>query len=74
MRSAQSKYGYGMTLSACLWLGLFPLLGGSYAHITYNTWIIMLILTAITLPCFLFDLVRDRILNKDHLPALYRLL
>ena len=65
MRSAQSKYGYGMTLSACLWLGLFPLLGGSYAHITYNKWIIMLILTGITLPCFLFDLVRDRILNKE---------
>ena len=54
-----------MTLSACLWLGLFPLLGGSYAHITYNKWIIMLILTGITLPCFLFDLVRDRILNKE---------
>ena len=54
-----------MTLSACLWLGLFPLLGGSYAHITYSKWSIMLILTGITLPCFLFDLIRDRILNKE---------
>ncbi len=65
MRSAQSQYGYGMTLSACLWLGLFPLLGGSYAHITYNKWIIMLILTGLTLLCFLFDLFRDRILKKE---------
>ena len=65
MRPSQMKYGYGMTLSACLWLGLFPLLGGSYAHITYNKWIIMLILTGITLPCFLFDLILNHILNKE---------
>ena len=67
MHSAQSKYGYGMTLSACLWLGLFPLLGGSYAHITYNKWIIMLILLGVTLPCFLFDLIRDH--HRAGIPA-----
>ena len=69
MRSAQSKYGYGMTLSACLWLGLFPLLSGSflgitYEHITYHKWIIMLVLTGVTLPCFLFDLI----LTKEPAP------
>ena len=65
MRAAQSKYGYGMTLSACLWLGLFPLLGGSYAHITYNKWIIMLVLTGVTVPCFLFDHIYDRSLDNE---------
>jgi len=54
-----------MTLSACLWLGLFPLLGGSYAHITYNKWIIMQYLTGVTLVCFLFDLILNRILKKE---------
>ena len=47
MQSEQPKYRIGMTVSACLWLGLFPLLqGGTYAHITYDKWFIMLVLTA----------------------------
>ena len=65
MRSAQSKTGYGMTLSACLWLGLFPLLGGSYDHITYNKWIVMLALTGVTVPCFLFDRFYDCSLDNE---------
>jgi len=57
MQSVQPKYGYGMTLSACLWLGLFPLLqGGTYATLTHDKWVIMLALTAATLLCFVFDL------------------
>ncbi|MBR5959729.1 MAG: O-antigen ligase family protein [Clostridia bacterium] len=70
MQSAQSKTGYGMTLSACLWLGLFPLLGGSYAQITYSKWLIMLILAGVTLFCFLFDLVRDHFRKKEPLRKL----
>ena len=58
MQSEQPKYGYGMTVSACLWLGLFPLLqGGTYARLTHDKWIIMLILTGITLACFVIDTV-----------------
>ena len=49
MRSAQSKTGYGMTLSACLWLGLFPLLA----------------LTGVTVPCFLFDRFYDCSLDNE---------
>ena len=37
MQQAHPRRGYGMTLSACLWLGLFPLLqGGTYYHITLD--------------------------------------
>ena len=57
MQSVQPKNGYGMTLSACLWLGLFPLLQGStYSRLTHDKWIAMLILSAVTVCCFLFDL------------------
>lgn len=46
-----------MTLAACLWLGLFPLLqGGTYRHITHDKAVIMGILCALTLCGFLFDL------------------
>ena len=39
-----------MTVCACLWLGLFPLLQfGTYSTITYNKWAIMLLMTCITL-------------------------
>ena len=56
MQAVQPKYGRGMTLAACLWLGLFPLLqGGSYARITRDKWIAMLVLTALTFLCFLYD-------------------
>ena len=46
-----------MTVSACLWLGLFPLLQfGSYSTITYNKWTFMLVLA-----CFsLFSMVNGR--------------
>ena len=56
MRSPKPGYGYGMTLSACLWLGLFPLLQcGSYSGFTHDKWVFMLILTGITFLCSLFD-------------------
>lgn len=62
MQHVKSKTGYGMTLSACLWLGLFPLLQfGTYARITYHKWIFMLVLTGLTWLCFLFDLLRQRL-------------
>ncbi len=39
-----------MTVAACLWIGLFPLLQfGTYSHITADKWIIMLALSACTL-------------------------
>ena len=58
MQSVQSKNGYAMTTAACIWLGLFPLLQtGTYAHITRDKWIIMMILTGVTLACFILDSV-----------------
>ncbi len=58
MQSEQPKYQIGMTVSACLWLGLFPLLqGGTYARITNGKWFIMLVLTAFTFLCFLAGLI-----------------
>ena len=37
------------TVCACMWLGLFPLLqGGTYAHITYDKWVIMLALAGVS--------------------------
>ena len=58
MQSEQPKYRIGMTVSACIWFGLFPLLqGGSYAHITYDKWIIMQILVSVTVLCFAADLI-----------------
>ena len=39
-----------MTVTACLWAGLFPLLQfGTYSQITADKWTIMLVLTALTL-------------------------
>ena len=62
MKSVQSKYGYGMTLSACLWLGVFPLLqGGTYARLTHDKWVIMLALCGVTILCFIVDLCLGRI-------------
>lgn len=59
MQPARTESGYGMTVSACLWLGLFPLLqGGTYSRLTHDKWVIMLILTGVTVLCFLFDLLR----------------
>lgn len=56
MQSVQPKNGAGMTVAACLWLGLFPLLqGGTYASITRDKWTIMLALTVFTLICLAAD-------------------
>ena len=56
MQAVHPKNGKGMTLAACLWTGLFPLLqGGTYRQITHDKWVAMLVLTAFTLCCFFFD-------------------
>ena len=63
-----------MTFSACLWLGVFPLLqGGTYSRITHDKWVIMLVLTCFTFLCFLFDVVSARgeveVIIKDERPV-----
>lgn len=61
-----------MTLSACLWLGLFPLLQfGSYRSITGDKWLCMLVLTGITLICFLADALTGRIARPRLYPLLF---
>ena len=65
----KSVYGYGMTFSACLWLGVFPLLqGGTYSRITHDKWVIMLVLTCFTFLCFLFDLIIQKKPLRNILP------
>ncbi len=55
-----------MTAAACLWLGLFPLLqGGTYATLTHDKWIAMLILTGVTFLCFCVDLA-VRLLSRTR--------
>ncbi len=62
MQTGQTKYGTGMTVSACAWLGLFPLLQcGTYHTITRDKWIIMFLLAGITLACFVTDLFFRRV-------------
>ena len=72
MQSGQTKYGIGMTVSACLWLGLFPLLQfGSFHTITHDKWICMLVLTGLTLAGFLADAVMRRLSRPRLLPLLF---
>lgn len=60
-----------MTAAAALWLGVFPLLhGGTYARLTLDKWIIFLILTGVTLLCFLADLFLRRLSRPRLLPLL----
>lgn len=57
MQEKQAKNGNGMTLAACLWLGLFPLLQGfTYARITLDKWRFMALLCCVTLVCLCFDI------------------
>ena len=50
-----------MTIAACLWLGLFPLLqGGTYARITIDKWYIMCVLGVATLALFVVDALTRR--------------
>ena len=71
MQAGQTKYGTGMTVSACLWLGLFPLLQfGTYRTMTRDKWTLMLILSGVTLICFLADLCCRRIARPRLLPLL----
>jgi len=72
MQSGQTKYGIGMTVSACLWLGLFPLLPFSSFHtITRDKWICMLLLAGVTLICFLADAAMRRLSRPRLLPLLF---
>ena len=69
MQEKQAKYGIFMTVAACLWLGLFPLLQGlTYAQITLDKWRIMIVLCAVTFVCFCADtFLRCRALRREGL-------
>ena len=69
MQAGQTKNGIGMTLSACLWLGLFPLMQfGTFSSITRDKWICMYILTGVSLLCFLVDLCCRRLSRPRVFP------
>ena len=71
MQSGQTKYGIGMTVSACLWLGLFPLLQfGTFSSLTRDKWIIMFILGGVTLAGFIADCFCRRVFRPRLLPLL----
>ena len=71
MQSGQTKYGIGMTVSACLWLGLFPLLQfGTFSSLTRDKWIIMFILGGVSLVCFIVDCFCRRVSRPRLLPLL----
>ena len=56
MQSGQTKRQIGMTVSACVWLGLFPLLSGfTYSRLTAHKFHIMLVLCAFTFLVFLSE-------------------
>jgi len=60
-----------MTVSACLWLGLFPLLQfGTFSSITRDKWIIMYILGGVSVVGFLVDLFRRRVSRPRLFPLL----
>ena len=60
-----------MTVSACLWLGLFPLLQfGTFSSITRDKWIIMFILSGVTLAGFIADCICRRVSRPRLLPLL----
>ncbi len=55
-----------MTVCACLWLGLFPLLQfGTYSTITSNKWAIMLLLACFTLVCFIWRKPREKLPRSE---------
>ena len=60
-----------MTVSACLWLGLFPLLQfGTFSSLTRDKWIIMFILGGVSLVCFIVDCFCRRVSRPRLLPLL----
>lgn len=60
-----------MTVSACLWLGLFPLVQfGTYQSLTRDKWLCMLVLTGLTLVCFLADILMRRVSRPRLFPLL----
>ena len=72
MQQEQEKYDLAMTLSSCLWLGLFPLLQfGSFHTITRDKWVCMLLLAALTAAGFLADLLLRRLSRPRLLPCLF---
>ena len=60
-----------MTVSACLWLGLFPLLQfGTFHTLTRDKWIIMFILGGVSLVSFIIDCFHRRVTRPRLLPLL----
>ena len=58
-----------MTVPACLWLGLFPLLhGGTYSSLTLDKWRIMAVLAGLTLAWFAAQQIRSRRPLRPGLP------
>ncbi len=65
------KHGIAMTIAACLWLGLFPLLQFfTYQTITHDKWVCMLILTGITVVCLVVDALCGRTSKPGILPLI----
>ena len=58
-----------MTIAACLWMGLFPLLqGGTYARITLDKWTCMMVLAAATVCLFIPGALLHRERRSRTLP------
>ena len=71
MHLEKKKYGIAMTVAGCLWLGLFPLLQFfTYQTITHDKWVCMLILSGITVVCFVIDALYHRICRPQLLPLI----
>jgi hypothetical protein len=70
LQRKQAKNGIAMTVAACLWLGLFPLLQGfTYTRITLDKWLFMLALCGVTLVCSCVDLVSARRIGNRVSPG-----
>ena len=70
MQTGQPEYRTGMTVAACVWLGLFPLLqGGTYSRLTVHKFIIMLVLCAFTFLVFLAEQLPFLRGRSGHVPG-----
>ena len=69
MQSVRLKNRPDLTVPACLWLGLFPLLQtGTYSHITLDKWLFMISLTVLTLIWFIISLLFSEKAAKNIYP------
>ena len=70
MQSVRLKNRPDLTVPACLWLGLFPLLQtGTYSHITLDKWWFMISLTVLTLIWFIIPLLFSEKADKNMSPV-----